>query len=100
MGGFLIDKNNLYDIIKSMKKIIIILILVVFFSPMITHAAWWKPINWFNGWSFIKNNRTQKQLEKIELKELQEKSESETDPEIETSAQVIIQEKEKNPRNK
>lgn len=81
-----------------MKKNIIILAIIVFLSPLVTHAAWWNPGTWFNNSGFIKSNRLERKLEKIQKKELQKNTEAQEDEIIEDSekgAEVIKSEKNK-----
>lgn len=57
-----------------MKKYLLSFILLSFLIPLVTFAAWWNPLSWFNNWGFKKDKTVEVQIEK-ELKEKTEQSE-------------------------
>lgn len=37
---------------KHFSKICFVFVLGLLIIPQVTHAAWWKPVTWFNNWTF------------------------------------------------
>src|SRR3989338_745059 len=60
-----------------MKKILHIFVLVLV-VPQIVFAAWWNPLDWFNGWSFFHPQNPQTQVLEDRVKELEKKLASST----------------------
>ncbi len=57
-----------------MKKLLPTLLLVGFIIPNIVLAAWWKPTNWFSGWSFLhRKNEDKTQVLENRILELERK---------------------------
>lgn len=51
-------------------------IALVFIVPQIASAAWWNPLDWFNGWSFFHRTDTQTQVLENRVKELEKRLET------------------------
>ncbi len=56
-----------------MKRILLIILLTLII-PQVTLAAWWNPISWFGGWSFLhRNNDDKTQVLENRIQELEKK---------------------------
>lgn len=77
-------QSHILDVaFRYMKNVIKILALFIIITPLAVSAAWWNPLSWFDGWSFIskKEKNTEVSLLEQKIKELEGKIESSTQQE-------------------